>query len=152
MRPDGPRHSYELYIRASAGAVWAVLTDDAKTPLYQHFNMRSQSEFRVGGAVSWLMGEMTAVAGVIEEFVPPARMVMRFRALWSPEVAADKPSRVTWELTPLAENACRLRLIHDDFGGETATAATVTDGWPEALSRLKTLVETGEPFFLPARG
>jgi len=149
MTSNGPKHVYELYLRASAEAVWAVLADDDKMPLYQHFNMRAKSEFAVGGKVSWFMGEMEAVAGVIEAIEPPGRLVMRFSAKWSPEVAADKPSRVTWELVPLGSEACRLTLVHDDFGGETATARMTPGGWSEALSRLKTLVETGEPFYLP---
>jgi uncharacterized protein YndB with AHSA1/START domain len=150
MACDDPRYVYIFYIRASAEAVWAILTDDAKTPLWQHFNMASRSDFRPGGAVAWLMGEMTAVVGTIEEFSPPGRLGMSFSAQWSPEVAADRPSRVTWDIAPLGASACRLTLTHDGFGGETATAKVVPQGWPEALSRLKTLAETGEPFLLPS--
>lgn len=150
MTAEGPKHAYELFIRAPVERVWEIMTDDEKMPLYQHFNMRAKSEFTVGGKVSWYMADMEAVAGVIEAIEPPERLVMRFSARWSPEVAADKPSRVTWELSPLGAEACRLTLVHDDFGSETATARMVPDGWSEALSRLKTLVETGEPFYLPA--
>ncbi|MBD0274433.1 MAG: SRPBCC domain-containing protein [Acetobacteraceae bacterium] len=146
MPQPAPRHVYELYIRAPAQAVWDVITDDAKTPLYQHFNMASRTDWRVGGAIEFLMGDQAVIAGEILALDPPRRLAMSFHARWAPDVAADRPSRVTWEITPLGEGACKLTLVHDGFEGETATSKAVTGGWPETLSRLKTLVETGEPF------
>lgn len=145
---NGPTHVYEIYIRATAQAVWDILTDDEKTPLYQHFNMASRTQWRVGGSIEFMMADRVVIAGEILELVPPARLVMTFHARWSPEVAADKPSRVTWEIIQLAGEACKLVLTHDDFGGDTATSRQVTGGWPETLSRLKTLVETGASFDL----
>ena len=148
MFQSAPKHVYELFIRAPAEAVWQVITDDQKTPLWQHFDMNSRTEWRPGGSIEWLVGDNVMVAGQIVSLNPPHRLVMTFQARWSPEVAADQPSRVTWEITTLGEDACKLTLVHDDFGGETATSQQVTGGWPEALSRLKTLVETGVPFRL----
>jgi len=145
---EDPRYQYEFYIRASAEDVWAVLTDDEKTPLYQHFNMRSRTQWREGGRIEFLSGEMLMIEGRIIELQPPGRLSMSFSAKWSPGVDADPESRVTWEIVPLGAKACKLTLVHDGFGGMTETAKTVPGGWPEALSRLKTLVETGEPFLL----
>lgn len=71
-----------------------------------------------------------------------------FSARWSPDVAGDPPSRVTWELSAIP-GGTKLTLTHDNFGGDTATSRAVTGGWPESLSRLKTLVETGTPFLFP---
>ncbi len=73
---------------------------------------------------------------------------MTFHATWAPDVAADQPSRVTWQITPIREDACKLTLVHDGFEAETATYRAVGGGWTEALSRLKTLLETGTPFSL----
>ncbi len=145
MSQPAPKHVYELFIRAPAEAVWDVITDDRKTPLYQHFNMTSRTEWREGGRIEFLMNDNTVIAGEILTLERPRRLVMSFHARWSPEVAADRPSRVTWEITPMGE-ACKLTLIHDNFEGDTATYKAVTGGWPETLSRLKTLVETGVPF------
>jgi len=148
MSNSAPKHVYEMFIRASAEAVWKVITDDEKTPLWQHFDMSSRTEWRPGGAIEWTIGDKVMIAGEIVSLNPPHGFVMTFHARWSPEVAADQPSRVTWEITPVGADACKLTLVHDDFGGETATGRQVTSGWPEALSRLKTLVETGVPFRL----
>lgn len=149
MPARAPRHVYEVFLRAPAEAVWAIITDDAKTPLYQHFDMTSRTDWRVGGAITFFMGDRAVIVGEIREFTPPARLVTTFSARWAPDVAADAPSRVTWEITPINDQACKLTLIHDDFDGDTATSRAVTGGWPETLSRLKTLVETGTPFTLP---
>ncbi|MDQ0503757.1 ArsR/SmtB family transcription factor [Xanthobacter agilis] len=141
-----PTHVYELFIRATPEALWAVLTDDSKTPLYEHFNMTSRTDWRVGGAREYFMGERRVIEGQLVEIDPPRRIVMTFSAQWAPDVAVDRPSRVTWEITPIGTDACKLTLIHDGFGGETATSKAVAHGWPEGLSRLKTLVETGVAF------
>lgn len=145
-----PRHVYEMYVRAPAEAVWAILTDDAQTPLWQHFDMASRAEWRVGGAISYLVGETTMIVGTIVAFEPPHRLVHTFSAQWSPEVAGDPPSRVTWEIVAIDAGVSKVTVTHDDFGGDTATARAVVHGWPESLSRLKTLAETGTPLRMPA--
>lgn len=150
MTEAAPRHVYELYIRAGAQEIWNILTDDAKTPLYQHFNMTSRTDWQVGGAIEFLMGGRAVIAGEILAFDPPNRLAMSFHARWSPDVAADKPSRVTWEISAAGPHASKLTLVHDGFEGETATSQQVAGGWPETLSRLKTLVETGESFEVEA--
>ena len=65
-------------------------------------------------------------------------------ALYTPETAAEKPSRVTWEIEKLGDT-CRLTLVHDEFDGENATYHSVEHGWSQILSGLKTLIETGQP-------
>jgi len=100
MPQPAPKHVYELFFRASAEALWAVITDDTRTPLWQHFNMTSRTEWREGGRIEWMMNGAVVIAGEIVELRPPHGFVMTFHATWSPEVAADKPSRVTWTITP----------------------------------------------------
>jgi uncharacterized protein YndB with AHSA1/START domain/DNA-binding transcriptional ArsR family regulator len=145
----GPRHVWEIFIRADAEAVWAILSDDEKTPLWQHFNMPTRTEWRVGGSITFFMGDHPVIVGKMLEIDPPRRLVHTFDARWSPDVAGDPPSRVTWEIAPVAPGACKLTLVHDDFGSDNATSRAVSGGWNEALSRLKTLAETGTPFLLP---
>lgn len=144
-----PKHVYELFIDAAPEAVWAVLTDDAKTPLWQHFNMTSRTEWRVGGKIEFLVGDRAMIVGELIELTPPKRLSHSFSARWSEDVAGDPPSRVTWELEPVGNGATKLSLVHDDFGGDTTTSRMVAVGWVEAISRLKTLVETGRPFAMP---
>ncbi len=142
----GPTHVYEIYIRASADAVWATLTDDAKTPLWQHFDMDSRTDWRVGGSITFLLNGNEMIVGEILEMDPPRRLSHSFSARWSPDVTGDPPSKVTWEIIPAGPDAVKLVLTHGDFGGDTLTSRMVTGGWPESISRLKTLLETGQPF------
>lgn len=149
MSAVSPKHVWEIFVKAPPSKIWEILTDDARTPLWQHFDMTSKTDWRPGGAITFFVGDRPMIVGEILELDPPHRLVHSFSARWAPEVAADLPSRVTWQLTPIGTEATKLVLVHDEFGGETATSKAIVHGWPEALSRLKTLVETGEPFRLP---
>jgi uncharacterized protein YndB with AHSA1/START domain len=89
------------------------------------------------------------VDGKVIEADPPRRLVHTWRAAYSPDTAADRPSRVTWTIEPVGA-ICKLTVLHDDFDGETKTWKSTANGWPVVLSGLKTLLETGEPLPLPA--
>ncbi|MCY1270133.1 hypothetical protein D9M68_538240 [compost metagenome] len=43
------------------------------------------------------------------------------KAVWSEEVAADKPARVTLDVLPVGDDACKLVLTRDDFAGSIVT-------------------------------
>lgn len=152
MTAASPRHVWEMFIRATPEHIWSILTDDEKTPLWQHFNMTSTTEWTVGGTITFSVGGRTMIVGKLLELDPPHRLVHSFSAQWSADVAGDTASRVTWTLEAVGNDACKLTLVHDDFGGDTATSRAITSGWPESLSRLKTLAETGEPFLMPMPG
>jgi uncharacterized protein YndB with AHSA1/START domain len=80
------------------------------------------------------------------EVDPPRRLVQSFRALWSEEVKAAGFSRVTWEITPVADS-CRLVVVHDRLPEDANPE--LYGGWPMVLSGLKTLLETGELLTTP---
>ena len=82
--------------------------------------------------------------GTVLEVDTPNRLVTTFHAVWDDETKADRPHRMTWEITPLGET-CRLVVTSDDFDGETATFRSFQGGMSVILSGLKTLLETGEP-------
>jgi hypothetical protein len=52
---------------------------------------------------------------------------------------------VTFELEP-AGSAVKLTVVHDDFPPASKAAQLISNGWPQVLSKLKTLLETGETF------
>jgi uncharacterized protein YndB with AHSA1/START domain len=63
-------------------------------------------------------------------------------------MAAEEPSRVTWEIEPQAGGVCLLTVVHDRLEGAPKTAAGVAGtGWMGVLSSMKTLLETGKPLF-----
>lgn len=132
---------FEIYIKTTPERLWEAITDP---------EMRAKYSFGVGTTSEWTEGSeyTSGIPGVIEiaegenlEVDPPSRLVQSFTALWSDEVKAVGPSRVTWEIRKVGDS-CQLTVIHDrlpiDANGE------LYGGWPMILSGLKTLLETGE--------
>lgn len=150
MSQKDPQLSYELYIAAPAARVWGALTEGALTEQY-FYGTRVESTFARGAPISYTAGGARMVEGEVVAVDPGSKLTILQRATWDAQVAADKASRVAWELQPLGE-ATRLSLVHDGFGGETATYQQSAAGWPVILSSLKTLLETGRPLVLPAQG
>jgi uncharacterized protein YndB with AHSA1/START domain len=69
-----------------------------------------------------------------------------WRSTYSPELAVEEPSRVTWEVEPQENGTTLLTVTHDQLEGAPKTAASVSGpGWMMVLSGLKTLLETGKP-------
>jgi uncharacterized protein YndB with AHSA1/START domain len=141
-----PAQVYEIYIRTTPERLWQALTDGELTKQY-YYNTEVRSDLRVGSPFRYYAGDDVLLDGEILEADPPRRLVTTFSALWSPDVAADPPSRITYEIEPMGA-ACRLRMIHDGFATETATYHEVAGGWSPILSGLKTLLETGEPLVI----
>jgi hypothetical protein len=59
-------------------------------------------------------------------------------------MAAEEPSRVTWEIDAEDGGVSKLTVVHDQLEGAPKTAESIA-GWTYILSGLKTLLETGEP-------
>jgi len=57
--------------------------------------------------------------------------------------AAESRSKVTFDLEPRGEMV-KLTVVHDGFDEGSAVLRDVSQGWPQLLSSLKTLPETGE--------
>lgn len=139
-----PKQVYEVFIRATPQAIWEALTSGALTPHY-YYDSKLEGDWRAGGALRYLTRDgHVMLDGEVISCDPPNKLVTTFRAHWNSAFSRDRPSRVTWEITPLGA-MCKLTLVHDDFGGETATFNATRDGWPLILSGLKTLLETGKP-------
>jgi uncharacterized protein YndB with AHSA1/START domain len=139
---------FEIYIKTSPERLWEAITDG---------EMRKRYSFGVGTESAWTEGSeyRSGVPGVVDiasgenvEVDPPKRLVQTFTALWSEDVKAEGTSRVTWEIDPVGEDSCRLRVIHDQLGAEANNE--LWGGWPMILSGLKTLLETGEDLTTPA--
>jgi uncharacterized protein YndB with AHSA1/START domain len=134
---------YQLFIRATPEQIWEAIVDPAFTVRYFH---GARIEFEDGRRRAWspegkLWGDETVI-----ESDPPRRLVHGWSALYDPETADEKPSRVTWEIESRENGLCMLTLTHDQLEGAPKTAASVGgSGWMFVLSGLKTLLETGEP-------
>jgi uncharacterized protein YndB with AHSA1/START domain len=138
-----PRHVFETYVKASQDRIWQALIDPELTSRY-FFDARVESTWDVGAPYRYeIDGRGAVIAGEVIEADPPKRLVLSFRALFDDDTAAEPPSRVTWEITPVG-SVCRLTCVHTDLFGAPRTWAATADGWNVVLSSLKTLLETGD--------
>jgi uncharacterized protein YndB with AHSA1/START domain/DNA-binding transcriptional ArsR family regulator len=139
---DRPRHVFQVYIRTTPEQLWQAITDPDFTYRYFHRSL-VESTWHDGDPVRYWIDKDVAVEGRVLEAQPPKRLVTTWSFRRNPVYREDPPSRVTWEIESIGE-ACKLTVVHDDFGGETETFKSVGRGWPAILSSLKSLLETGE--------
>jgi uncharacterized protein YndB with AHSA1/START domain len=137
---------FEVYIKTTPERLWQAITDP---------EMRAKYSFGVGTTSDWTEGSTykASVPGVIDiaegenlEVDPPRKLVQSFTALWSDEVKAAGPSRVTWEIEPVGDS-CQLTVTHDQLADDANPE--LYGGWMMILSGLKTLLETGETLDTP---
>jgi len=141
-----PQQVYQVYIKATPEQVWEGITNPAFTSLY-FYGTHVKSTLKEGTPFNYYGDDPTSptIEGKVLESDPPRRLVHTWRMLYNRELAADAPSRMTWEIEPLEGGVSKLTAIHDQFDGETATFKEVAGGWSLVLSGLKTLLETGKP-------
>lgn len=145
-------YAYEIYIGATPAKVWRGLTEADFTRQYV-YGTRFQSTLKQGARYAYLGdSDFKVVDGEILEVLPEQRLSMTWSAHWDPATANDRASRVTLELAAAGAEATKLRVIHDDFDGETATYKGSVAGWPLMLSLLKTLLESGRPLAIEQAG
>jgi uncharacterized protein YndB with AHSA1/START domain len=134
---------YQVFIKASPEQIWDAITKPEFTAQY-FYGARIQATsdgIRSLGPNDELWGDEPVM-----EFDPPRRLVHGWRSLYDPELAAEEPSRVTWEIEPQEGGVAKLTVVHDQLEGAPKTADGVSGaGWMMVLSGLKTLLETGEP-------
>jgi uncharacterized protein YndB with AHSA1/START domain len=136
---------YQLFIRATAQQIWDAITTPEFTARYFHGARITVTDQRYLS-----LGPDDEVWGddAVLEFDPPRRLVHGWRSMYDPELAAEKTSRVSWEIEPQEGGYCLLTVVHDELEGAPKTAASVSGpGWMGVLSNLKTLLETGDPLF-----
>jgi uncharacterized protein YndB with AHSA1/START domain len=132
---------YQVFIKATPEAIWEAITKPEFTKKFFYgAEIDATADRRLVK-----MGELQEEDPVFE-FDPPRRLVHGWQSKWNDEMAAEEPSRVTWEIEPRDDGITMLTLVHDRLEGAPKTATAVYGpGWMLVLSGLKTLLETGEP-------
>jgi uncharacterized protein YndB with AHSA1/START domain len=133
---------YQVFIKATPEAIWEAITKPDFTERYFYgVRMEVTPERRR----VWMTEEQWGDDPILE-WDPPHRLVHGWRSKWNEELAAEEPSRVTWEIEAQDDGMTLLTLVHDKLEGAPKTAASVAGpGWMRVVSGLKTLLETGEP-------
>jgi len=139
-----PAHVFTTIIQTSKEALWTALTDPKQTQLY-FFGLSVKTTWKEEADITYLRPDGSPeIMGKVLEVEPFKKLVHSFCGQCNKEEKKDPFSRVTYEIEEMGQ-ACKLTLIHDEFGGETETYKGTGNGWPLVISGLKTLLETGEP-------
>jgi uncharacterized protein YndB with AHSA1/START domain/DNA-binding transcriptional ArsR family regulator len=146
--PGGNGHMavFEIYIKTTPERLWEAITDPALRAKYS-FGVETHSDWTPGSSYkAEVPGVVDIAAGENLEVDPPRRLVQSFNALWSDDVKSAGTSRVTWEIYPVGDS-CQLTVIHDQLPEDANPE--LYGGWPQILSGLKTLLETGDVLTTP---
>jgi uncharacterized protein YndB with AHSA1/START domain len=84
-----------------------------------------------------------ADTGEIMEYDSPKRLVLRWRNEFMPEFKAEGWSLCTMALEPAAGGSVKLTVTHSMERENSKFIGAVSNGWPQILSNLKSLIETG---------
>jgi uncharacterized protein YndB with AHSA1/START domain/DNA-binding transcriptional ArsR family regulator len=160
---DKPEFVYVTYIETTPEKLWQALTDPAFTDRY--WGGGTSSDWNVGSPVLWQSksGEpFKDLDQVVLESEPYRLLSYTWHNYqpehvelfgWTDEVFAElvkeKRAKVTFELEQIGSTT-KLTVTHDGFQGNTEMLKGVSQGWPAILSRLKTMLETGEVSPWPA--
>ena len=155
-----PEFVYTTYISTTPERLWQALTDPAFTRRY--WNSAFDTDWQPGSAMTW-DNQGVRIADP-EQVVLEADPYRRLSYTWhtfTPELAtaihldeetyrqaaAEARSKVTFEIEPAGQQV-KLTVVHDGFEPGSVVLQSVSTGWPQVLSGLKTLLESGAP--LPA--
>jgi uncharacterized protein YndB with AHSA1/START domain len=140
-----PDHVYSVLIKAAPERIWRAITDGVETERY-YYGTRVESDWSVGGRVVYAYPDGSVAAdGEVLEIEPGRRVLMTFHARWSPEIAAEGPVRMSWEIEPAGDGVSKLTVITSGMAEGGAVHGDFPGGIVYIVSGLKTYVETGEP-------
>jgi DNA-binding transcriptional ArsR family regulator len=152
---QNPAFVYTTYIKTTPVELWQALTDPAFTQRY--WRTTFETDWQVGSTMTW-NNDGVAIADpaqVVLESDPFRRLSYTWHT-FTPEwaaavelgdellatIAGERRSKVTFGIEPVGE-LVKLTVVHDDFDPESTVLELVRGGWPQLLSDLKTLLETG---------
>jgi uncharacterized protein YndB with AHSA1/START domain/DNA-binding transcriptional ArsR family regulator len=153
---DRPSFVYTTYIKTTPEQLWQALTDPAFTRRY--WNASFETDWKPGSTMTWDMGGITVAhpEQVVLESEPYRRLSFTWHTFTQElndslglsdevreHIAAEGRSTATFELEPVGDSV-KLTVIHDGLDPDGYVKSLIGDGWPRVLSRLKTLLETGE--------
>ncbi len=158
---------YATYIKTTPERLWRALIEPAFTLRY--WGAALKSDWKPGSPIFWgesADGEFADMDQVVLECDPPRRLAYTWHNYqpghatffgWSDAKLAalvkEPRSRVSFDLEA-TDGGVKLTVVHEGFDADTEMLRALsgrnprTGGWPQILSSLKTLLETGEPMGL----
>lgn len=157
---DKPEFVYTTYIRTTPELLWRALTEPTFTRRY--WGCSFDTDWSAGSTYVMEQGgvRITDTEQRVLESDPPRRLSYTWHT-YSPEwgeavgcrvgfskadveqLAAEPRSKVTFELEAVGD-VVKLTVVHEGFAPESAALPSISQGWPQILSELKTLLEGAE--------
>ena len=150
---SSPEFVYTTYIRTTPERLWQAITDPAFSDRYMGHAL--VSDFEKGSTYVWADRglEIEHPDQVILESEPYRRLAFTFHT-FVPELttlgvdeetiakaAAERRSKVSFEIEPVDDDQVKLTVVHDDFEPESTVRGLISGGWPWKLSNLKSALE-----------
>ena len=133
---------YVTYIRTTPERLWAALTSPEFAQQYWR-GARPEAEWRTGGAWKLVLPDgRVCDTGEILACEPQKRLSIRWRNEFKPELKEEGWSLCTMEIERVDETV-KLTVTHSMERKGSKFIGAVSDGWPQILSNLKSLLETG---------
>ena len=140
-----PDHVYSVLIRATPDRIWRAITDGVETERY-YYNTRVDSDWSVGGRITYAYPDGSIAAdGEVIEIETGRRVLMSFHPRWSPEIEAEGPVRMAWEIELAGDGVSKLTVVTSGMTEGGVIQGEFVGGIVYIVSGLKTFVETGEP-------
>jgi uncharacterized protein YndB with AHSA1/START domain len=144
------RFLYVTYIRTTPEKLWDALTKPEFTKAYWCETWQ-ESDWQVGSSWRLMIPDgRVGDFGAVVEYDPPRRLVLTWQNAFVPEMQADGPSRMTYELEPVGDTV-KLTLSHESDLDGSKLIEGVSNGWPGLLASVKSLLETGEPLAITTK-
>jgi uncharacterized protein YndB with AHSA1/START domain/DNA-binding transcriptional ArsR family regulator len=137
---------FEIYIKTTPEKLWEAITNSEMRQKY-NFGVGVESDWTTGSRYQGIHPQGGPIAeGENLDVDPPRRLVQSFNALWGEDVKAEETSRVMWQIEPIGDS-CKLTVTHSEL--RESVNEQIYGGWPQILSGLKTLLETGDTLTTP---
>ena len=133
---------YVTYIRTTPELLWSALISPEFNKQYW-LGAHPEAEWKLGGSWKLMFPDgRVADSGEIVAFEPNRKLAIRWRNEFRPELKEEGWSLCTMEIEPTKE-AVKLTVTHSIERAESKLIEAVSGGWPQILSNLKSLLETG---------
>jgi uncharacterized protein YndB with AHSA1/START domain len=133
---------YVTYIRTTPERLWSALIDPEFAKQYWR-GAYPVADWKVGGSWKLMLPDgRVCDAGEIVAFEPNKKLVLRWRNEFMPELKAEGWSVCIMEIEQ-SDAAVKLTVTHSIELAASKLIGAVSGGWPQVLSNLKSLLETG---------
>ena len=134
---------YVTYIRTTPARLWQALIEPEFTRQFW-IATTQESDWKPGSPWRLMAPDGRILdSGEVIEVEPPKRLVLKWRHHLHPEMAGDGDSIMTYEIEK-KEDSVKLTVTHVNGVTGSRFIKGVSNGWPQILSSLKILLETGE--------